>query len=122
MSEIKVEDYVRTNKGNIGKVIDIFVGHTIANYHIEFQTGVKVKRQYLSNKTIIKYSPNIIDLIEIGDYVNDYRVRGKTNEKVVVDYYCYSNELCDGCWLSFREEQIVSIVTKEQFKRMEYKV
>ena len=71
---------------------------------------------------IIKHSKNIIDLIEVGDYVNGYKVRGKTNEKVVVDYYCYSEELAGGNWLTFYKANIISIVTKEQFASMEYKV
>ena len=67
--EIEVGEYVRTNKGNIGNVIDIFQGHCTAKYHIQFQGNVKVKRQYLSTKTIAKHSKNIIDLIEVGDIV-----------------------------------------------------
>lgn len=66
---IEVGEYVRINKGNIGKVIGIFKGHCAAKYHIQFQGGVRVKRQYLSKKTIIKHSKNIIDLIEVGDIV-----------------------------------------------------
>lgn len=65
MSEIEIGEYVRTNKDIIGKVIGIFAGHCNAKYHIEFQSNVKVKRQYLSTKTIIKHSKNIIDLIEV---------------------------------------------------------
>ena len=65
MEEISINEYVRTKKGNIGKVIGIFEGHSIAKYHIEFQGNVKVKRQYLSTKTIAKHSFNIIDLIEV---------------------------------------------------------
>lgn len=60
MKEIQVGEYVRNNKGNIGKVIDIFEGHCIAKYHIEFQGTVKVKRQYLSTKTIVKHSNNLM--------------------------------------------------------------
>lgn len=69
MEEIKVGEYVRLENGIIGKVIGIFDGHCRAKYHIEFQGDVKVKRQYLSTKTIKKHSKNIIDLIETGDIV-----------------------------------------------------
>jgi hypothetical protein len=117
MSEIKVGDYVRTNKGNIGKAIDIFVGHTIANYHIEFQTGVKVKRQYLSNKTIIKHSPNIIDLIEIGDYVN-----GKLIHYVLENPKNGETIICYGNGKHIDNKHIKSIVTKEVFASAEYRV
>ena len=65
MADIQVGERIRTKKGNIGKVIGIFNGHCTAKYHIEFQGNVKIKRQYLSTKTIIKHSKNIIDLIEV---------------------------------------------------------
>ena len=61
---IEINEYIRNNKGNIGKVIDIFNGHSLAKYHIEYKVVAKVKRQWLSTKTIIKHSPNIIDLIQ----------------------------------------------------------
>lgn len=64
MENIEIGEYIRTNKGNIGKVIGIFDGHYMAKYHIEFQGNIKTKRQYLSTKTIVKHSKNIIDLIE----------------------------------------------------------
>lgn len=35
--KIEVGEFVRTNKGNIGQVIDIFQGHCVAKYHIEFK-------------------------------------------------------------------------------------
>ena len=73
-------------------------------------------------KCIIKSSPNIIDLIEVGDYVNGYLVKGKTNDEVIVEYYCYSKELCDGHYLHWHKDYIKSIVTKQQFESMEYKV
>lgn len=68
-NEIEVNEYVRTNKGNIGQVIGIFNGHCQAKYHIQFQGKVKVKRQYLSTHTIIKHSKQLIDLIEDKDIV-----------------------------------------------------
>lgn len=66
--EIEPEEYVRIDKGNIGKVIGIFDGHCKAKYHIEFQGNVKVKRQYLSTKTIIKHSKDIKELVKARRY------------------------------------------------------
>lgn len=54
--------------------------------------------------------------------MNGYKVRGKTNEKVVVDYYCYSEELAGGNWLTFYKDNIKTIVTKEQMQSIEYRV
>lgn len=63
---------------------------------------------------IIKSSSNIIDLIEVGDYVNGYRVS------------CISeltkNIYTDDTKIVFKEENIKSIVTKEMFSQMEYKI
>lgn len=61
---------------------------------------------------ILKASHNIIDLIEVGDYVNGYEVEfiEKENKNII----CYT--------ATFEEEDIKSIVTKEQFESMSYKV
>ena len=71
-------------------------------------------------KDALKASHNIIDLIEVGDYVNDSKV-----------YYCYcADEDSTGLfidtekgrqWLD-KPSQVKSIVTKEQFESMSYKV
>lgn len=75
-----------------------------------------------------KASHNIIDLIEVGDYVNGSRVI-KTNcklEYIDDDSDTGVNEVYDGLelengWIYF-EHEINSIVTKEQFESMSYKV
>lgn len=54
--------------------------------------------------------------------MNGYQVRGKTNNKVVVNYYMYSEQLAEGFWLTFYEDEIKDIVTHEQFETMKYKV
>ncbi len=64
---------------------------------------------------IIKSSPNIIDLIEVGDYVNGWRVMKKTD-----DYFFIGDE-SEGTWHLLFDE-IKTIVTHEQFSQMEYKV
>ena len=64
-------------------------------------------------KDIIKASHNIMDLIEVGDYVNGDRVTQVTSRYVEV---CYGRDSCD----FINEEDIKSIVTKEQFESIEY--
>ena len=54
-------DYARTKGGEIGKISTIIDDKVFINTN-----------QYYSQ--IIKSSPNIIDLIEVGDYVNGYEV------------------------------------------------
>ena len=66
---IKPNDYVRTHKGKIYKVTNVYIlkitcGHTSLRYN-----------------DIKSHSQNIIDLIEVGDYVNREYVRAKSRNK-----------------------------------------
>lgn len=56
-------------------------------------------------------SHNIIDLIEVGDYVNGYKVTSKDQFLGIGNHDWY-----------IADYEIKSIVTKEQFSQMEYKV
>ena len=72
-------------------------------------------------KYIIKASHNIIDLIEVGDYVNGEKVGYIDNCEGALREYYYDYEDANvdaGHWF----EDIKSIVTKEQFEQMQYKV
>ena len=69
-----------------------------------------------------KFYDNLIDLIEIGDYVNGYLVTGfdyqySSNKKVV-----FSNVRLDGTGIKIPAKDIKSIVTKEQFDSVKYEV
>ena len=90
--ELEVGMYVRTIKGKIWIIIS--------------QKAISGHR-----KDIIKASHNIIDLIEVGDYVNGFPVIHKENDILKC-----------GLLVQFKENEIKSIVTKEQFEQMEYKV
>ena len=63
---------------------------------------------------VLKASNNIIDLIEVGDYVNGERVQFITNKCQL---------LSDGGYdILEKYNDISSIVTKEQFENMAYEV
>lgn len=74
MEEIKVGEYVRTKNGLIGKVNKIeiagsgvrFGGEFLTDTIIQFNDGKVYERRCKRNQ-IIKYSKNLIDLIEVGD-------------------------------------------------------
>ena len=101
---MKIGDYVRTDTGQIGK-ITYFEGDMVRVDCDKFIT-------YKSNHNeITKISPNIIDLIEAGDYVNGMPVLHKE-----------SNEVVCGLMVRYNEEDIKSIVTREQFESMEYRL
>lgn len=104
---MKVGDYIKyktlSNKIKINRCLEI-----------DDNIYILDKNEATCDKYIIKSSSNIIDLIEVGDYVNGYRVS------------CISeltkNIYTDDTNIVFKEENIKSIVTKEQFESVEYKV
>ena len=109
---MNVGDYARTNEGIIGKIIEQNEMYVIVSY--------KTLEIFVSKDEIIKSSSNIIDLIEVGDYVNESYIQEikeiENNEMTCMldsDYECYSH---------IKNEDIKSIVTKEQFETMQYKV
>ena len=68
------------------------------------------------NEEIVKVSHNLIDLIEVGDYVNGGQVREKTKDYIRISGGNFIFEYLEN------EKDIKSIVTKEQFESMSYKV
>lgn len=79
--------------------------------------------QIILRNDILKASKNIIDLIQTGDYVNGYKVVDIVKGfKVLIDKLELNT--CDGNYYlkQFIDNQIKSIVTKEQFESMAYEV
>lgn len=112
--EIKVGEYVRTKEGVIGKITKVV---TNSIFYVQFYDNEPWKTD-IEEAGIVKSSPNIIDLIEVGDYVNGYLIDYiPDNEKAV---YHDSSDCADV--EKFENKDIETIVTKEQFKEMEYKV
>lgn len=122
MSKIEVGEYVRTDNGEIHKVIDIEKG------------SIKIKSQYkewIGLCCIVNHSKQPIDLIEVGDIVNKELIIGIidiTNDKeeiigrklitqyrsaqftgLDIKHYIYAND-------------IKTILTKEQYLANCYKV
>ena len=115
---IEVGEYVRTKKGNIGKVLDITTctGQKRKKYLIKWNI---VKAYYITGTTIVKHSPNIIDLIEVNDIVT-YWVDTQSYNGWVQNFV--DKELLKDMKENFIEEDIKSIVTHEQIENMEYRV
>ena len=63
--DIEVGEYVRTKDGKIDKVIN---SNFYMGIYVECEKGL-----YLI-KSMVKHSKELIDLIEVGDYVNGYKV------------------------------------------------
>lgn len=120
MSEIKVGEYVRTNEGYIGKLIQIIPN--VLNYYV-IDTKIKVRndgmpKTYLYSRDGygFKHSFDIIDLIEEGDIIH-------LKENDIEDYYFVYEDTVE----NLKEDvqlgvQLVGVITREQFKEVEYKV
>ena len=117
---IEVGDYARTSKG-ITKVTDVFLTN------ISEITGLAVRTDKpYGNVDIKNHSKNIIDLIEVGDYVNGVKVVNIINYEgdtiKVKQIGVNRDENCILKPLVITEKDIKSIVTKEQFEQAEYKI
>ena len=115
--ELEVNMYVRTNNGEIGQIEEL--NHQEGALHsVELNNGSFL----LKDNYFKKASHNIIDLIEVGDYVNGYKVSFKGNDYKPFVQCDYPVQEGTTNHYRFYEEAIYSIVTKEQFEAMQYKV
>lgn len=123
--EICVGEYVRTKKGHIGKVVYIRtplegLKNDRTAYFIDWDNR---KSYYISQIKDIKHSKNIIDLIEVGDYVNGSKVLEIMEDMNTGEIHLemtsnYTNQEIGDC--TIYDKDIKTIVTKESFKEREY--
>lgn len=117
MEKINIGMYVRTKDGIIAKV-DYIDNDTIFFDKELYRTyGDSIDFLEKDNlERIVKASYNIIDILEVGDYVNEHRVEeiDFDDEEIFTDseYYCGIVEF----------NNIESVITHEQMEQMEYKV
>lgn len=127
--KLEVGMYVRTKNGLIAKYIgyekskdDIkfskynFDGkiYWYYEYYNDYVYEENFKEWF--EKRVVKASYNLIDIIEVGDYVNGNKVLDKEDYLLWV----FDNEKQDT--LYYNEEDIKSIVTSQQFESIIYKV
>ena len=108
--KLEVGMLIRDEYGNIGKIVNINnYRDPKMKYAIDYQRFSDVI--FIGDMNIKITSHNIIDLIEVGDYVNGYQVTSKDQFLGFGnhDWYMLDNE-------------IKSIVTKEQFESMKYTI
>ena len=120
--EIGMYCFNKTNrKLGIGKIA------TELSKHNNVAIAYKNEIIFVSGGNVVA-SHNIIDLIEVGDYVNGYKVILTGIEELGHKFITLDWDIhCEGLhWGKCNEiensEDIKSIVTKEQFESMEYKV
>lgn len=129
--KLEVGIYIRTKDGIIDKVIIDYNGHC-ASPNCECK-HISCAKNYYDEDEIKKASNNIIDLIEVGDYVNDYYV-SKIWKSGEITHYVDEKPIqrkekqitiqapSYGGIIHLHNEDIKSIVTKEQFENMEYRI
>lgn len=121
---IEVGEYVRTKRG-IAKVLEVktvktkmYGKHDVA-YRID-----KCPRMYITETEFIKHSKDIIDLIEVGDYVNGHLARAiyldGARKYIKLDNSCSPENNFTG--IRTYKKEIKTILTKEQYMQNCYKI
>ena len=117
---IRKDDYVRLNTGNIVKVIGIKANkvNKRAIYYGFY------KQDWFDSIAVENFSDNIIDLIEVGDYVNGREVKHIAMFEGFPDYpklifvdetHLIPDDTCEN-------DEIKTILTKESYMANCYKV
>ncbi len=129
--KLEVGMYARTKYGYIARIDKIYEDWIFFDNVITEEWGEK---SYSLNNNqfgeIVKASHNIIDLIEVGDIIKFKELRTHlTNESGTKFYDNYVVSIFNEEELEVAKEEIegkhmklLSIVTKEQFESMQYKV
>ena len=107
--KLEVGQFVRTDNGLIGKIIG-FKGDMI-------ETDNKRLITYKSSHSECKIKEKLIDLIEVGDYVNGSKVQEIRKNYIEIEEYSGLNN-DEPCIV--KSEDIKKIVTHEQMEQMAY--
>ena len=131
---MKLEEgmYVRTKEGIIGKynVVKEWIDVPTLNGYYEIK---EIEREYIDNElyrnyVVVNASHNIIDLIQVGDYVNGLRVEKSKYGKLYTSYTYMGGDigLQQETYTTFlkdyEEDDVYSILTREQFENIKYEV
>ena len=121
--KIEIGEYVRVNNDNrkcigIGKVTRLVNESIYVNMNNKYNLPV-----IFQINNIVKHSKQLIDLIEVGDIVNGYRVENVINEGPCPSEKCVDIDSSkDSSECTLWEEDIQTILTKEQMETNCYKV
>lgn len=124
-SELKENMYVRTEKG-IAKIKKIFPDGSEPYFEAKYETDkyleIYYDSEYVSEYDVLKASYNIIDILEIGDIISFYEDIDNYKKQYVIGMpdLITLDEIKDK--ITNDNIRLVSILTKEQFEQMAYKV
>lgn len=119
VEEIKVGEYVRTNDGifKVTKIDGLYIYLDKEYFDNQYQTI----RDVTFKERIVNHSFNIIDLIEIGDIVNGYRIDERAEYDVLIHKARGINRSGFMIPVAQYNEDIKTILTHEQYERNCYK-
>ncbi len=121
--EIEIGEYIRTKNGLIAKVCayqELIIyddkGESAKFYSFDTDKGT------IADVEIEEHSKNIIDVVEIGGYVNGYKVITLTrlNEKEIS--ICIYKDIEEMKCIILQDKDIKTVLTKEQFENAEYRI
>lgn len=123
MSNIEVGEYIRTKGGHIQKVLKIQPYYENDKNRSEFDyistETLNQWKRYQFEEIVVTHSKNIIDLIEVEDIIQYWYEDNYYQDFV---YAWVDKELLEYLKDNKINEDIKSIVTREMFKEMEYRV
>ena len=117
---IEVEDFVRTKTGIIDKVQNYSFGCNV--WHCEKGMCIDECNCIGTHlEDIVKHSKNIIDLIEVEDYVNGYKIIAINYKENYITIQNI-NEFGENGIKVLQEDEIETILTKELYEQNCYNV
>lgn len=122
MNEIEVGEYVRTSNNGIKRIDTIFKNKTVNKYGYEVGSEWDGKLySYIKTTDILKHSKNIIDLIEVGDFVNGYTIITVNYEEQYITTL-FVNNFGEKAIKVLQDTDIKTILTKEQYNQNCYRL
>ena len=119
--KLEVGQFVRTKDGYISQYKYYYTTNIGKLLCIPLSNGT-----FANIEDIVKASYNIIDILEVGDYVNGYKVTGiggtYHGRKDIAIYCDYQENEKTGKWIMIYDDEIKSVITHEQMEQMVYKV
>ena len=120
--KLEVGQFARLKSGYICKIININ-DFREPNMKYGVEANYLKDVMFIGDDDVVKASYNIIDILEVGDYVNGNKVI-----EIEKNYKFIDGTIRDILWTDTKmqkpiwDKTIKSIVTKEQFEQMAYKV
>ena len=135
--KLEVGKWCRTKEGTIFKIIggnvdmweiDIDYSYLSKCENEDYNSYAYNKNNGLFEDLVVKASYNIIDILEVGDYVNGSEILDFKYEFIEEnDNFTNFAVVTENCYLEntdslIIEKNIKSVITHEQFEQMAYKV